>query len=463
MKEHEENNEKIVVNSARKTFLTEPLGSLMIKNILPAVASMLFMTLYQMVDAILVGRRLGPEALATVNVLYPILAILSGLAIMIGVGGNAKIAVFIGKEENNKASSILSVIAMLGITLGIGGSVIVSIAFPKILKFLGTSGSLSNYAGEYLNTLHLFFTPMILIFILEQSVRNDGSPNMATGVMLSTAILNIILDYLFLFPLNMGIVGAALATGISQSLGAIIFLWYFINKTVNKVPSLRFASMKGAWKEVTSIAINGSSELFNSLVLGITTFFYNRLILSYAGALGVAAFTLVQYFLLFGTIIFMGMGNGTQPILSYNHGAGLSYRLVGTIKRLMASSLITSVIIFYLLRWQMEALVVIFIPNHPETLTLTLQMAKYLSWSILFMPVGIIVSVYFTAIEQPAKSLIVAVSRGLIFTLIGLRIFPLLWEEIGIWITPAFSEGMTALVAVFLIYKWIRESHEIIT
>ncbi|MCC5912707.1 MAG: MATE family efflux transporter [Clostridiaceae bacterium] len=463
MKEHEKNNEESLVDPTREAFLTKPLGSLMIKNILPAVASMLFMTLYQMVDAILVGRRLGPEALASVNILYPILAMLSGLAIMIGVGGNAKIAVFLGKGETNRAGSILSVITMLGIILGIGGSGIVSIAFPEILKFLGTSGRLGYYAGEYLNAVHFFFTPMILIFILEQSVRNDGRPNMATGVMASTAILNIILDYLFLFPLNMGIAGAALATGISQSLGAMIFLGYFIQKTMKKTPGLSFATTKGSWEVLGSIAINGSSELFNSLALGVTTFLYNRLILSYVGAVGVAAFTLVQYLLLFGLTVFMGMGNGIQPIISYNHGAGLSHRVLGVIKRLMAFSLITSVMIFVLLRWQAEALVVIFIPNHPETLTLTLQVAKYLSWSILFMPVGIIGSVYFTALEEPGKSLIVAVCRGLVFTLIGLAVFPRIWGEVGIWMTPVFAEGITALVAVFLLYKWMGESHKIIT
>ena len=455
------NNEKAIVSSARESFLTAPLSSLMLRNILPSVASMLFMAVYMMVDGILVGRRLGPEALASVNILYPITALLAGLAVMIGVGGNTKIAILLGKGEVNKARGILCLITTIGAALGMIGSTVVFLAFPYILSFLGTSGSLGTYAGRYLKTLLLFFTPMILLYILEQSVRNDGHPNMASGVMLSSAILNIVLDYLFLFPLNLGIAGAALATGISQSIGALIFLGYFVYKTIRRMPGLRLGSTKGYWKEIGGISLNGCSELFNNLALGVTTFLYNRIILSYVGAMGVAAFTLVQYFLLFGSTIFIGMGNGTQPIISYNHGGGLSLRVKGTLKRLLTSSSLIGVLLFILLRWQMEALVTIFIPNHPEVLRLTLQVANYLSWSILFMPIGIIGSVYFTALEQAGKSLAVAASRSLVFTAIGLTAFPLLWGDFGIWITPVFTEGMAALVTALLIHLGSKKRYKL--
>ncbi|MEW5919633.1 MAG: MATE family efflux transporter [Bacillota bacterium] len=442
------------LDPAREVFLNCPLGMLILKNALPAVASMLFMAFYQVVDGILVGRRLGPEALASVNILYPILAVFVGLAVMIGVGGNARVAVLLGAGETRQARRTLGLITALGTALGIGGTIVVILAFPQILSALGTSGELGELAGEYLIALCPFFAPMILAFILEQSLRNDGRPNMATLVMAAMAILNIVLDYIFLFILNMGIAGAALATGLSQSLVALIFLAHFINKTIRRRPGLGFAVPGGGIPALRAIALNGSSEMFNSLAAGLTTFLFNRIILSYVGVMGVAAFALVQYMLMVGVMIFIGMSNGTQPIWSYNHGAGHAGRVQGTLNRLLAASLVVGIIFFIMLRWQAGAMAALFIPGHTEALALTLRVARIISWSMLFMPVGIVVSMFFTSLEKAGNSMVVAVSRGLVFTVMGLTIFPLLWGEWGIWITPVFAEGATVLVAAFLVYRW---------
>ncbi|MBW6464557.1 MAG: MATE family efflux transporter, partial [Firmicutes bacterium] len=176
---------------AREAFLTQPLGGLILKNALPAIASMLFMAFYHMADAIMVGRSLGPEALASVNILYPVMAFFIGLAAMIGVGGNARVAVLQGAGKTVEARRVLGLVISLGVGLGIIGSIVTIAALSPILTLLGTSGSLGELAGQYLITLYPFFTTMILIFILEQTVRNDGRPNLATGVMMSMAILNI--------------------------------------------------------------------------------------------------------------------------------------------------------------------------------------------------------------------------------------------------------------------------------
>ncbi|EEG77457.1 MATE family efflux transporter [Dethiobacter alkaliphilus] len=445
----------VEADSARAEFLTLPLGRLMLKNALPAVASMLFMALYQAVDAMLVGRRLGPEALASVNILYPILAVFVGLAVMIGVGGNARIAVLLGSGETKQARRTLGLIVALGVGLGLTGSVVVAVFFPQILAVLGTSGSLGIFAGEYLRTMYPFATMMILFFILEQSVRNDGQAGLAAMVMAGMALLNIALDYLFLFVLNLGIGGAALATGISQSLGALIFVCYFWRKTLLRQDGLCFATPGGGVPVLLSIAANGSSELFNSLAVGVTTFLFNRIILSYVGAMGVAAFSVTQYLLAVGMMVFMGLGNGAQPILSYNHGAGLTERVQGTLIRLLGTSMVIGFLFFVVMRFQAASLAGLFIADHPEALATTLRVAATVSWSMLFIPVGIVVSVFFTALEKAEKSLIIAVCRGFVFTVTGLALFPLLWGETGIWITPVFAEGATALVGTVLLYRWL--------
>jgi Na+-driven multidrug efflux pump len=443
---------------AREAFLNQPLGGLILKNTLPAVASMFFMALYHMADAIMVGRSLGPEALASVNMLYPILAFYIGLAAMIGVGGNARVAVLQGAGKTGEARRVLGLVIALGTGLGIVGSVVTVIAFTPILSLLGTSGSLGEMAGEYLITLYPFFTTMILIFILEQTVRNDGRPNLATGVMMLMALLNVGLDYLFLFPMQMGIAGAALATGISQSLGAFIFIGYFVKKSLKKLPGLLIGIPGGGAWAVRIIAINGSSEFFNSIAAGFTTFLFNRALLNYLGSEGVAAFAMVQYLVMFGSVVYFGMSVGSQPIISYNHGAGRADRVGGTLLRLISASVLLGVIFFALLRWQAATMVALFIPDHPETIEITLRAATIVSWTLLIMPVGIISSTFFTAMERAGSSLIVALSRGLIFTVAGLTVFPLFLGELGIWITPVFSEVATIFVAGYLIHRWVAET-----
>jgi len=441
---------------AREAFLSHPLGSLILKNALPAVASMLFMAFYHIVDAIMVGRSLGPEALASVNILYPIMALFIGLAAMIGVGGNARVAVLQGAGKTPEARRVLGLVIALGTGLGLLGSLIAVIGYRPILFILGISSStsLSALAGEYLITIYPFFTTMILIFILEQTVRNDGRPNLATGVMVSMALLNIALDYLFLFPLNMGIAGAALATGLAQSLGALIFLGYFMQKTFKKLPGIRFGWPGGGVQALRAIAFNGSSEFFNSIAAGLTTFLFNRVLLSYLGSNGVAAFAMVQYLLMVGAVVFIGISIGSQPIISYNHGAGQHDRVKGVMFRLMGTSLLMGLFFLFLMRSQAASLVVLFIPDHPEAAAITIKAADYVSWALLFMPIGIIGSMFFTSLEKAGHSLLISLSRGLLFTVLGLAVFPLIWAETGIWITPVFAEVATTAVTALLVLRW---------
>lgn len=442
------------LNNSDNTFLTDSPTKLIISNAFPAMASMMFMAFYQIVDGIMVGRRLGPEALASINLLYPIIALIIGLAVMIGTGGNARLAVLLGAGKVTQARQTLGLIALLGTILGILGSLGIHLFFPWIIRFLGASGSLATDAGDYLRSLSPFFTSMILLFILEQSVRNDGKPNLATIVMAGAALLNIILDYLFLFIFDYGIIGAALATGISKSLGASIFVTYFVKKTLKNGTGLYFAYPKAIRETLKSICTNGSSEFFGSLAVGVTTWLFNYKLLLLAGSLGIAAFALVQFILMIASAIFMGIGAGIQPIISYNHGAKLNKRVWAIITHSIVASLIIAAALVIVLQFTTIPLVSLFIKDHPEALKLTLDATAWIRWSIIFMPIGILGSICFTSLEKAGPSIVIALSRGLILTMVGLIVFSRLIGLTGIWLTPLFSEGGTALITLALLNSW---------
>lgn len=438
-------------------FLTESPAKLIVANALPAIASMMFMAFYQIVDGIMVGRRFGPEALASINLLYPVLALIVGLAVMIGTGGNVRLAVLLGAGNLKQARHTLGLITLLGTVLGLLGSLGIYLFFPWILRLLGASGNLAINAGEYLLTVSPFFTSMILLFILEQSVRNDGKPNLASIVMAGAALLNIVLDYLFLFILDYGIAGAALATGISKSLGAGIFFAYFVTKLLKNRSGLFFASPKADRETLMAISKNGSSEFFGSLAVGVTTWLFNYMLLLFAGSLGIAAFALVQFILMIASAIFMGIGAGIQPIISYNHGAGLKERVWSTMTLSFIASLVIAAALVAMLQFTTVPLVGLFIKEHPEALRLTVEATSWIRWSIIFMPVGILGSICFTAIEQAVPSILIALSRGLVLTVVGLVIFSRILNLTGIWLTPIFSEGGTALLTLALIYSWQKK------
>ncbi|KPK24724.1 MAG: multidrug transporter MatE [Dehalococcoidia bacterium SG8_51_3] len=440
----------------RERYLTKPLTGLILRNSMPAVLSMLVMCLYQIVDGMFLGRKLGPEALASVNLLYPILVILIGLAVMIGVGGNARIGVLLGAADRHNAGRTLSLILCLGTGLGVIGSLITFLALPTIPSLLGAYGILADFATEYLTAILPFFTPLILSFILEQATRNDGRPVFATTVMVSTALLNILLDYLFIFPLDMGIRGAAIATGIANALAAAVFLARFGLKTLRQSQGLILYSPGGGIRVLGKIAYNGSSEMMNELAGGVTTFLYNRTILAMLGAMALASFTIVQYLVIIGMMLLIGLGTGSQPVIGYNHGAGITHRVRGTLKRLLAIGLVLGAVLFVLLQTQAGPITRLFIPHHPETLSITIEISRFVSIALLFMPIGIISSMFFTSLLKAGNSLILSIARGFIFTVLGILILPRFLGATGIWLTPVLAEGLTGMLAITLLARWYR-------
>ncbi|WP_245874100.1 MATE family efflux transporter [Alkalispirochaeta sphaeroplastigenens] len=426
------------------------MGRLIIRHASPAVISMAFQALYQIVDGIMVGRSLGPDAMASVNVLYPLVALVAGLAVMIGTGGNARAAVLLGAGDHRGASRVLGTILLLGFLLGVLGAAITAALVPQLLALLGVGPVLSGYVREYLLGLLPFFWGMILVFILEQSVRNDGKAALASLVMAGSALVNIGLDYLFLFVLDLGIIGAAWATGISQTGAALIFLGYFLVKTLRREPGLSLGRPVREARTLRIICINGSSELLNSLSGGVTTFLFNRVLLGVVGALGVAAFTVVQYPVMLGVMVVLGLGSGVQPLFSYNYGAGEVLRVRRALHATLAISLVVGILLWVSLGAPARVIAALFLPGHGEAQRLAAEAASFFRWVVLCMPLGIIASVYFTAREEAGKSLAIALARGLVVPVAGVLLLPLWLGVSGVWLTPVIAEVVACVLVVWL-------------
>jgi Na+-driven multidrug efflux pump len=449
--------QKVIIeiqNPVRQEFLNRPLGVLFIKNAIPAVLSLLFMSAYQVVDALMLAQRMGANALAAVNIIYPVVALLVGLAVMLGVGGNARIAVLAGGGHIYKAGQILGLVICLGSGLGLAGSLIIGLNLHVMVKFLGADDVLTGLSTEYLGALMPFAVPMILFFILEQSMRNDGKSLLATLTIALSILLNIALNYIFLFLLNVGMIGAALATGISQSLGMVVFLGYFLANSVRKKTGLLICYPAFDMKILRDICFNGFSEFFNSIAAGVSTFLFNLLLMEYAGAAGVVAFSVMMYIILIGANLFIGIAGGIQPMLSYNYGAGNLRRVKRTLKLSLVVSCIAGAVLFFFQWFFLDGLVGMFIPDDGTTQSLAVDAGRIISWVLLLMPVGILGSSFLTALEMAKHSLLLSVMRSMVLVLIGLFLLPRLMGLDGLWATPVFAEIGTVIIAGWMILRW---------
>ncbi len=441
-------------------FLNDSIWSLLKKNSGPAVVGMLIMALYQIVDGIMVGRRLGAEALAAINILYPVLALIVGLAVMIGTGGSVRIAVQLGRGNTKAANKTLGLVTLAGIGLGIMGALVFGIMKDPILGLLGSSESLNQSAGTYLGIMAPFSAAYILMFILDLAVRNDGKASFATLIMISSAVLNIVLDYVFLFVLDQGIGGAALASGLSQSFGAGIFLFYFGSKNLRGKNGLCFAFPVGRDLGIVSIITNGSSELFTSLALGITTLLFNRQLMNLSGSDGVAAYALIQYILMVTLVIFQGTATGAQPILSQNYGAGKHNRVRETLVALVGLNVVAAVILMTIAWFSFEPVMHLFIPSDPAAYAVARAAVRIILWSVPFMPLGIIGTVFFTSLEKAGTSLFIAAVRSLVLPIMGLLVLPRYLGLTGVWAVPLLVEGITVLVVSALLLRFTVLSQE---
>lgn len=436
--------------------LHRPLGSLLFRNAAPAIAAMLMSALYQIIDGIMVGQRLGPHALASVTITYPIIALLVGLAVMVGTGGNARIAVLLGRRRPAAARRVLTLILILGTLIGLAGTAVVLAFGASLTAALGAAPEMHAMAVSYLLTLAPFFTGFILSFILEQAMRNDGRGTIAGVVMGSAAVLNIVLDYIFLFPLDMGIAGAALASGISMVLASAVFIALLMRRSaVLHFTAPRFRR-RNTGATIAAIAANGSSELFSALAMGVVALLFNRTLMRVSGSDGVAAFAIVQYLLMISAVFLGGLAAGAQPIIGQNHGAGLHARVRETVTLMVGSGVAISVVLMVAGRVLAPAMARIFVPNHPEAVITITEALRLVSWALVVTPLGTLGSAYFTAVERPVPSLVIAALRSLVVPVALLPVLPAVMGSTGVWLIPVVSEGITAAVAVVMMVTALR-------
>ncbi|MGG7077249.1 MATE family efflux transporter [Clostridium sardiniense] len=421
-----------------------------LKFVSPAIVSMVFISLYTIIDGVFVSIFVGSDALASINIVLPIISVVFAIAVMFGTGGSAIIAQKLGQgklEEANKAFSFLSFSALI---LGLISGIVMFLFIKDIAIFLGATDKLIDYCISYGRIIALFTPVFILKSLAEYYIRTDGDFKFSLYISIIGGVINIVFDYVFIKILGLGIAGAALATVLGVLISLIFGVWYFLSSK----STLKFTKIVFDFKLLLNTLINGSSEMVTELSTGITTLLFNMLALKYAGETGVAALTIILYahFLLVST--YLGFASGISPLISYNYGANNSNKLKETYKYSEIFILVSSIIIFVISIVFSKNIVGIFVKPGDPVFDLALEGLKIFSFAFLFVGVNIFASGLFTAFSNGKISSLISAARAFIFVILGCVLLPPLFDINGLWLVVPFAELTTIIVSIFFLKKY---------
>lgn len=428
----------------------DKISKLFFSYAIPSAIGMIVMSIYMIIDGIFVGNFVGEEALAAINLAFPIFMIFIGLLDMIGIGGSVFTSIKLGEGDVKKAKETFSFTLCVNLCISVIIFFLIFVLAEPLFKLVGAEKELLVYAVQYIRIFCIFGPLMMLFYMLDSFVRVDGSPNFSMILGIISSGLNIILDYILIVVLGYGLVGAGIATGISASFAGIVALGYFFSKK----SKLKVVKPIGSFKLFKEMVYNGSSEFLAQISSSIANIAINFVILKQLGTLGITAISIVMYInSVVGGVTF-GIADSISSIISFNLGARQIERVKQVLKIAFMTTFGIGVLAYILVLFNQEFLVSIFVDNASEDLyNLTILASKIIFISCFFLWFNMVSTSYFTAIKNAKISIIIAMSRSLIFILLGLAIFPLIMPKIGVWIVIPFAELCTLFVSIHYIKK----------
>ena len=422
----------------------------LLKFTAPTCIMLVFMSLYQMTDAVFVSNFVGENALSALNIVFPIPSIIIAIAIMLATGGSAIIAKNMGEGEPRKAKQNFSMIIMVGIILGFIVMIIGLLWIEPIIKILGGTPKLYSYCYDYLFIL-LLACPLTVVQMLFQTFFVTASkPHLGLALTILGGVSNIVFDYLFIVVLQMGVAGAAIGTSIGYALPAIISLLYF---ALNRKGTLYLIKPVFDKNVLLKTCTNGSSEMVTNLAIAIVTLLFNKIMLKYMGENGVAAITIVLYAQFLLTSIFMGFSSGIAPVFSYNYGNNNKVQIKKLFKMSVGIISVLSLAMFLIAILFATPIISVFTSPDSEVFAITYHGFFLFSICYLFTGMNIFSSSMFTAFSNGKVSAMLSFLRTFVFLIAALLILPELMGVDGIWLAVPIAELLAIIVSITTIYK----------
>ena len=445
-------------NSIPTELGTEKIGKLLKQYALPAIIAQTAASLYNMVDSIFIGQGVGPLAISGLAVTFPLMNLSTAFGTLVGAGAATMLSVLLGQRNYKAANKVLGNVVTLNIIIGLLFMAAALIFIDPILYFFGASENTLPYAKEYITIILAGNVITHLYFGLNAAMRSSGSPKKAMGLTIFTVIFNTILDPVFIFVFDMGIAGAAWATVIAQSAALIVVMTHFNDK---KRPFHFERGIIRLDKRVAkdSLVIGMGPFLMNAAAC-LVTLFINQQLRKYSGDLGIGAYGICNRFIFMFIMICMGLNQGMQPIAGYNYGARQYSRVREVFWQTAKLATVMTTICFIIGVFIPKAAAGIF--THDEEL-LALSSRAMRMTTIMFPIVGfqMITTNFFQSLGMVKKSIILSLSRQILFLLPMLYLLPLWIEADGVWLSFPISDTLATLLSFIMLRRLFKKFRQL--
>ncbi len=412
----------------------------LLKATVPTMLMMVFTSIYGIVDGLFVSNLVGVSAFTGINLIMPFLMILAAVGFMLGAGGSALTAKTLGEGDLKKANQIFSMVVSFTVVLGVALSVVAFIFIEPIARALGgenTSAETIANAVLYGRILIAFQTAYMVQNVFQSFFVTAERATLGFFVTVAAGVTNMALDALFIAGFDWGLVGAAVATGVSQTVGALIPVVYFARKNGSL---LRFTKAKWSFSALLKSSTNGSSELLSNVAMSVVGMLYNAQLLRFAGEGGVAAYGVMMYAGFVFCAIFIGYSIGTAPIVGYHYGAENHEELKNLLKKSLLITAVFSICMVSLTELLAGVLSGIFVGNDAGLQAFTAHGFRLYGLCFAFCGFGIFASGFFTALNDGLISAIISFSRTLVFPVLFVFLLPLFWGINGVWLSVVIAD-----------------------
>jgi putative MATE family efflux protein len=413
---------------------------------LPAIIGMMVMAIYNIVDTMFVAW-LGTNATGATQVVYPLITITGAIGLTLGIGGGSYISRLLGQNKNEKASSVVSSLYFLALITGIIFTISAMIFIRPILTLLGASTSIMNLAHDYGFFILFGSTFQIINMTLNNLLRAEGSAKNSMIGMMSGALLNIILDPIFIFSFGLGIKGAAIATSISQLVSTIVLSYQYLSKkSVLRLSISNIDINKDLFAEVFKI---GTPSLFRQLLVSFSLALVNNVAITYGGEVGIAGVGIVMRTMMIVMFVIFGLGQGFQPVAGYNYGANNKKRLQQAFKFTLKISLLVALSFSLIFLLGGKYIFSIFRPTE-EVLSIALSFMRYFLVSLILMSLSNVIATYYQALGKAGPAFILSIARQGVFFIPALLILPSIFGLKGLYIAQPLADVITLLTSIVL-------------
>ena len=428
--------------------LHDPVRKVFINYLIPSVSATMVTSIYILADTMMIGRGVGANGLAALNILLPMYSTFYGFGMMCGIGGSVLFGFSRGKGEEKEARGYFTTALLLAAILAVLSVVLCNVFFEPLLNFLGCTPAMREYAVPYGRILMLASPLYIFSCFLQAFVRNDGAPRLAMIGVVAGGITNVVLDYIFIYMFHWGMAGAVQATVAGTHLTIAILRSHFL-KAENHLKLGGGITLK----KFRDVLINGMPSFIMELSSGVIMLLFNLQLLKYVGDIGVVVYGIISNVALVVTSLSNGIAQAAQPMISANYGAGKAERVREGRNLSLAVAMAAGVLFTssgFLIPVPIAEL---FLVPTEQIIAMAVPAIKLYFVSFVISEWNIICGTYFQAIVKPKLSLMITVMRGVVLNSILVFVLPAMFGVSGIWVVVTVSEAMTAITVLYFMRK----------